>query len=72
MACPNHICGPANHGDVDTANMLGMISTVSFIAAGAGAAAGVVLFVVGKPRPTSAAFATPWVGPGSAGIMGRF
>jgi len=49
-ACPNKICGPSNHGDIDSANTLGLVSTISFIAAGVCAATGVVLIFVGKPK----------------------
>lgn len=72
--CPKHTCGPGNYGDIDTANMLATISTVSFIAAGVSAAAGLVLFFVGKPSsgaPTTARL-TPWIGIASAGVSGRF
>jgi hypothetical protein len=73
-ACPNHICGPANHGDVDSAAMLGTISTVSFIAAGACAAVGVVFLFVWKPSSQAAvtAWVRPWLGYGAGGIGGRF
>lgn len=73
-SCPNRTCGPGNYGDIDTANMLATISTVSFVAAGASAAAGLVLFFVGKPasRTPAAARVTPWIGVASAGVSGIF
>lgn len=73
-SCPNRTCGPGNYGDIDTANMLATISTVSFIAAGASAAAGLVLLFVGKPSSGARATArlTPWIGIASAGVSGRF
>lgn len=72
-ACPMKTCGPTSYGDVDSANTLAMVSTISFIAAGACAALGVVLVFVGKPsaKPASA-WVRPWVGPGSAGVGGAF
>lgn len=73
-ACPNHTCGPGQYGDVDSANALAMVSTISFIAAGSTAVLGVVLFFVAKPssKPTSAAKVQPWIGVSSAGISGAF
>lgn len=73
-ACPNKICGPAQHGDVDSANTLGLVSTISFIAAGGCAALGVVLLIVGKPssKPAEAARIQPWVSPTGAGVFGTF
>jgi hypothetical protein len=74
-ACPNKICGPAQHGDVDSANTLGLVSTISFIAAGGVAAVGVVLLIVGKPsKPaeTTTAKIRPWISPAGAGVFGTF
>jgi hypothetical protein len=71
--CPNKTCGPAQYGDVDSANTLGLVSTISFIAAGSSAVLGVVLLIVGKPKsepkPENTAI---WLGLGSAGIRGTF
>jgi hypothetical protein len=73
-SCPNHVCGPAQYGDLDTANMLATTSTVAFIVGGVGVAAGIVALLVGKPSapaPTQASV-EPWFGLGSAGVRGTF
>lgn len=43
--CTNKICGLDSHDTLDTANRWGTISTVSFIVAGIGLGAGVVLYL---------------------------
>jgi hypothetical protein len=73
-ACPNKTCGPAQHGDIDSANALGLVSTIAFIAAGSSAALGIVLFFVGKPSAVKveAARVEPWIGLGAVGARGTF
>jgi len=68
-------CGPAQQGELDSYHTLGLLSTIGFIVAGAGAAAGVTLLLV-QPKAESPAASTPAaslvVGPGSIGAVGRF
>jgi hypothetical protein len=50
------------------------VSTIAFIAAGVGAAAGIVGLAIhpheeGAPTATTA-WVTPWIGPGGAGLSG--
>lgn len=74
-SCPNHVCPPSQYGQLDTANMLAMVSTVAFIAGGVGVAAGLVALLVGKPSAPAAPQAAsiePWLGFGSAGVRGTF
>ncbi len=73
--CPNHICGPDAHDELQMANTVALVSTVSFIAAGVCGVAGLVAILVGKPSAPpaqSAARVVPWILPGSAGISGTF
>ena len=53
---------------------MGMLSTVGFIVGGVGVAAGAVLwFVVPSASvQASAAFVSPYVGPTTLGVVGRF
>lgn len=65
--CPNDACPPERQGDLDSANMLGNVSTVAFVAAGVGAVVGVVGVVLWrgqhKEPTTSALLLSPsWVG----------
>jgi len=69
--CPNDVCRPAAHGEVDTVNSLRTVSTVSFIVGVAGLGAGATLLLT-APRPPAAAAWTPWVGVGSVGLLGRY
>jgi hypothetical protein len=74
--CSASACGPAEYSDVDSYNTLGLVSTVGFIVAGVGAAAGVTLLLL-QPKSSSAGTATglqvtPVVGPGSLGAVGSF
>jgi hypothetical protein len=70
LDCPDGHCQPSQGADVDAHNRLLTISTIGFIAAGVGAAtAGVFWFT--RPK-TQTAFITPFVGVGSAGVLGAF
>jgi hypothetical protein len=77
--CTNHICGPSSYGTYDAANTMAMLSTVGFIAAGAGAGVALVSLLVGHStasapaaRPPEALRITPWIGVGTAGLRGAF
>jgi hypothetical protein len=81
-ACVSDRCPPSTWGDIDSAHTTATISTVSFIAAGVGAALGVTSFFIGghsaaapstgKHDAPVRARVTAWVGPGSAFIGGTF
>lgn len=85
-ACPNGLCPSDKQSDVDGYKTMGTLSTVGFIVAGVGGAAGAVLWFTapkessassGKgPRyatvPASRVSVTPYVGLGAAGVTGRF
>jgi len=78
--CVNDQCGPATHSDIDASRLDGTISTVAFIAAGAGVALGVTSIILGKnsapadsqPRTTGGVHVVPFWGPGTAGLSGTF
>jgi hypothetical protein len=63
-------CPTENEDDADRSLLLAHISTVSFIVAGVGAAAGVITLIIGPP--TSDTAIEPAIGPGWAGVRGRF
>lgn len=74
--------------DLHAWNTMALVSTIGFAAAGAGAALAVITLVVGHEEPAGGPAATPpestsppaesglvvrpWIGPGSAGIVGTF
>lgn len=62
--------------DLDaSAESLHSASTLSFVLGGVGLASGVVLFLISGDDPdarSGSAQISPWIGPGSAGIFGRF
>jgi hypothetical protein len=60
-------------GDVSRYRTLGTLSGIGFGVGVAGAAAGVVLLLTGKPKTEAAALPlVPLVGPGTVGVEGRF
>jgi len=69
-------CPPSTHDALDGARTFATLSTVSFIVAGAGAGVAVVALAMGRsPSPEQKATAprvSPWVGVGSAGVVGSF
>lgn len=72
-AC-NPNCGPDQQSNLDSYHTLGTLSTVGFIVAGVGAAAGVTLLVLqpkGEAAP-AAPSASLILGPGSIGAAGSF
>jgi hypothetical protein len=75
--CPNGTCSTTTaDSDLSTYHTVGTLSTVGFIVAGVGAAAGVTLILVapkGAPSaPATGLRVTPYVGFGAAGAMGTF
>ncbi len=73
--CGGGTCGPAQYSDVDSYNTLGMVSTIGFVVAGVGAAAGVTLLILqpkGASVPATGLRIVPTVGPGSLGAIGSF
>jgi hypothetical protein len=72
--CAGNRCPPSTYNDIDTATTTGNISTVAFIVGGAGAAAGVVGFLLRRSyaHRTEEAYLEPWVGPAAAGVRGQF
>jgi hypothetical protein len=78
-SCEGGACGPADHGRVDSFNLVTTASTIGMIVGIAGAGAGVTLLLLApsgapKPRDEKAALPPPavWIGPGSAGLKGVF
>jgi hypothetical protein len=72
-ACPSGVCSSAQQSDLDSYHTLGVISTIGFIVGGVGIAAGAVLYLTAPKHPAaSAAWISPYVGPGTLGAMGRF
>jgi len=71
--CVNEACGPVEYDRVDEYNALRPISTAGFIVGGVGVAAGLTLLLTAPGREEAAtAHVTPWIGAGSAGLVGRF
>lgn len=80
--------GTQGQSDLDAWNTFALVSTIGFAAAGAGAALAVITLVVGHEEPAAEPAATPpesasppaesglvvrpWIGPGSAGVVGTF
>ncbi len=77
--CTAGSCDPKYQGDIDSYHSAGLISTVGFVVAGVGAAAGVVTLLLhssggsaAPAQPATGFQVTPVVGPGSFGAVGRF
>jgi hypothetical protein len=74
--CAGGTCPPDQRSTVDGYNTLGTVSTIGFIVAGVGAAAGVTLLLLHPsaepPARSSGIQVTPVLGPGSIGAIGRF
>jgi hypothetical protein len=82
--CPGGTCPASEQSNVDSYKSMGTISTIGFIVAGVGGAAGVILLFTAPKETASAApsrFATvptkgvtmtPYVGVTSAGVSGSF
>jgi hypothetical protein len=73
-ACDGLICPQSIDSDLSSGRTLGGASTVAFAAAGVGVLVGTVGLLM-HPQNTSGQAASavgPWVGPGSAGVSGKF
>jgi hypothetical protein len=74
--CKNGTCSSQDSSELSSYHTVGALSTVGFIVAGVGAAAGVTLFLLapkGAPSaPATGLRVTPFVGFGSAGAVGSF
>ena len=75
--CPGGVCPPSQYDNLDSYHSMSLISTVGFVVAGVGAAAGVILLLLpkseGAPPPAAAGLhVRPVVGPGSLGAIGTF
>jgi hypothetical protein len=82
--CPDSMCGTAGESDLNSANTLATVSTISFIAAGVGAAVAVVSLAVGHeqvvaasepaaaPAPEAKLRIVPWFAGFAGGVGGTF
>ncbi len=75
--CNGNTCPGTAQAAIDRSKLSGTISTVGFIAGGALVGAGIVAIVASSsssaPAPTKVgAHVTPWIGVGSAGLVGTF
>jgi hypothetical protein len=71
----NGRCPPSARATIDEGQLLGNISTATFIVGGAAVGAGVVLLIVGKPKSPATGMlrqTIPWVAPGMLGLRGTF
>jgi hypothetical protein len=69
--CENKICDPAAKSDLDGASSMATISTIGFVAAGVGAACGMIGLILPKSSPSGSAL--QWnVGPAGAEVRGTF
>jgi hypothetical protein len=77
-ACAGSVCNPSEDGDISSARTTATISTVSFVVAGVGAAAGVVGLLMhgGSSPPADEQPASAWIAPtfglGTVGVHGQF
>jgi hypothetical protein len=76
--CPNRVCPPAFHDDLDAMKRYGTISTVGFGVAIVGIGVG-IWGLVASPAPAATetrkpvgASVQPWIGVGSVGVTGVF
>jgi hypothetical protein len=83
LACGGGRCPASRQGEIDSANSLATVSTISFVAGGVGVAVGVtgLVMLLTKPAPTTTGaqnrplqqgWVRPWVGAGMGGIEGAF
>jgi hypothetical protein len=72
LNCPNNVCAADQRDDVDAYHRLGTISTIGFVAAGVGAVTTGIFFFTRPKAAQQARVVTPYVGLGSAGVLGIF
>ena len=70
--CANNVCDPAAQSELDSANSLATISTIGFIAGGAGLALGVVGLLLPKATVEPLIQSGLWVSPTSVGLRRSF
>ncbi|MEO8875400.1 MAG: hypothetical protein ABI461_07430 [Polyangiaceae bacterium] len=82
--CPNGNCPASKQDDISSYHTKGTVSTIGFIVGGVGLAAGAVLILTAPKTHTEAniesknnaatrqAFISPYVGAGTAGVLGSF
>ncbi len=72
--CRGGVCSASQQSALSAYHTMGAVSTVGFVVAGVGAASGVVLLLTAPARGagTTKASLSPYVGPWSAGVVGRF
>ena len=74
-ACTNGTCDPSQQSNIDSYHSLGIVSTVGFIVAGVGAAAGVTLWVAmpkNGAHASTSAWIAPYLAPTGVGAVGQF
>jgi hypothetical protein len=74
--CKGGSCPSGDSGDLSSYHTLGVLSTVGFIVAGVGAAAGITLLILqpkdSSPPASAGLHVMPVIGPGSVGAVGTF
>lgn len=73
--CPNQVCPPAYHEDLNSAKSLSSVSTIGFAVGVIGLGVGVWGLVSGtsaEPEKTTSSRVRPWIGLGTAGLLGEF
>lgn len=71
-ACTSGKCPSDQQSNIDSYKSMGTISTIGFVVAGVGAAAGVVLLLTSPKVESPKTGIQPFIGPGSVGAFGRF
>lgn len=72
QGCVDKLCGPDHHDDLDGSRAMGTVSTIAFVAAGAGAALAAIGWLTAPATPSTRNVARPVVMFGGAGIGGEF
>ncbi len=70
-SCTNGKCPSTQQSAVNSYNTMGTLSTLGFVVGGLALAGGIVLIVT-APKDPKAAFVSPYLAPGEAGLTGRF
>lgn len=78
-ACQNGTCPANKDSDISSYHTKGLVSTIGFIVGGVGLAGGAVLLLTAPKGHAEArvgqgtgTFVSPYLGPGSAGVVGKF